>query len=106
MRHLLYAAREAIGFAQGESQDSPSHDRRLTLALLKSIEIVGEAAARVGDATRRRYSQIAWDDIAGMRNRLVHGYFEIDLDLVWATVRNDLPPLVATLARALRLAKD
>ena len=103
---MLDAAREAIGFAQAQSRNILNRDRRLTLALLKSIEIVGEAAARVGAATRRQHPQIAWDDIVGMRNRLVHAYFEIDLDLVWATVRDDLPSLVTALERALRSAEN
>ena len=102
---MLDAAREAIGFAQGQSRDNLNRDRRLMLALLKSVEIIGNAAARVGPATRR-HPQIVWDDIDGMRNRLVHAYFEIDLDLVWANVRDDLPPLVTALERALRSAED
>lgn len=71
------------------------------LGLLKCIEIVGEAAARVGADTQGRYPQIPWADIVGMRNRLVHVYFDIDLDRVWDTVEQDLPPLIAALEDAL-----
>ncbi len=61
------------------------------------MEIVGEAASRVGAETREAHPSFPWREIVGMRNRLVHAYFEIDLRLVWDTVRNDLPPLIARL---------
>ena len=99
IRHMLEAAQEAIGFAVGRSRADLDRDRQLTLALLKCLEIVGEAAARVHDETRSSYSIIPWDDLVGMRNRLVHTYFNINLDLVWDTVTRDLPPLVAELEK-------
>ena len=69
----------------------------LTLALLKCVEIIGEAAARVGEETRGRHSSLPWADMIGMRNRLVHGYFDIDLSLLWATITEDLPELIREL---------
>ena len=73
----------------------------LTLALLKSLEIIGEAANGVSSVTQNRYPGIPWRDIIGMRNRLVHVYFDVDLDLVWDTIRTDLPPLIVELERVL-----
>ena len=61
------------------------------------MEIIGEAASRLSAETRAAHPPIPWREIVGMRNRLVHAYFEIDLRLVWDTVRNDLPPLIARL---------
>jgi uncharacterized protein with HEPN domain len=61
------------------------------------VEIIGEAANRVSRPTRVRYPQIPWPQIAGMRNRLVHGYDVIDLDLLWDTITDDLPPLIGAL---------
>lgn len=61
------------------------------------MEIVGEAAARVSEDTKRAHPDIPWAEIVGMRNRLVHVYFDIDLQLVWATVRDDLPTLITLL---------
>lgn len=101
LRHMLEAARDAIGFAQGQERKDLERDRKLTLALIKSIEIVGEAASRLGPDTRSRYSQIPWADIVGMRNRLIHAYYDVDLDRVWDTVLDDLPPLVALLEEIL-----
>ena len=101
LRHMLDAARDAIGFAQGCERKDLEQDRKLTLALIKSIEIVGEAASRLTPETQRRYSQIPWTDIVGMRNRLIHAYYDVDLDRVWDTVLDDLPPLVALLEEIL-----
>ena len=88
---ILIAAREALGFVESLSFEDFGADRRTQLSVVKSIEIVGEAASRVDVKTRRVHPSIPWRDIVGMRNRLVHGHFDIDLRLVWDTVTNDLP---------------
>lgn len=94
---MLAAAREARAFARGRVEADVSQDRQLTLALLKCVEIVGEAAARVGEDTRLRYPELPWADMVGMRNRLVHNYFDVDLSLLWTTVNADLPDLIRIL---------
>ena len=94
---MLVAARDAVAFMKGLSYDEFAQDRRSQLAILKSVEIVGEAASRLSAETKERYSDIPWREIVGMRNRLVHAYFDIDLRLVWETVDSDLPVLVAQL---------
>ena len=94
---MLVAAREAVAFAEGLSYDEFAQDRRSQLAILKSVEIVGEAASRLSAETKERHPEIPWREIVGMRNRLVHAYFDIDLRLVWETVDSDLPVLVAQL---------
>jgi uncharacterized protein with HEPN domain len=96
---MLDAAREAITFTQGRTRAELDRDRMLVLALVKEIEIVGEAASQVSQVTRAELDEIPWRDIVGMRNRLVHAYFEINLDILWRTVQDDLPPLVAELAK-------
>ena len=79
------------------SFDDFVRDRRTQLSVLKAVEIVGQAAAQVSEDTKRASPDIAWQEIVGMRNRLVHVYFDIDLPLVWHTVRHDLPDLIARL---------
>jgi uncharacterized protein with HEPN domain len=101
LRHMLEASREAVAFGSGKMPEDLSQDRVLTLALLKSIEIIGEAASKVGPDLRERYPGIPWMDIVGMRHRLVHGYFAVDLSRVCDTVADDLPPLIAQLERIL-----
>lgn len=99
--HMLDAAREAVTFASGRTAVDLARDRMLALALVKCIEIVGEAASRVGSDTRRKLGQIPWIDIVGMRNRLIHAYFDIDFDRVCDTIAADFPPLIASLESAL-----
>lgn len=99
LRHMLEASREAVAFARGRSRSDIDQDRMLALAIVKCVEIVGEAAVSVSLDARARYGSIPWADIVGMRNRLIHAYFDIDLDRVWDTVTDDLPPLVAELEK-------
>ena len=94
---MLLSARDALSFTEGMSFDDFVLDRRTQLSVLKSVEIVGEAAAQVSEDVRRANPDIPWREIVGMRNRLVHGYFDIDLSLVWDTVRQDIPDLIARL---------
>jgi uncharacterized protein with HEPN domain len=73
----------------------------LQLALARLMEIVGEAANRVSSETQRQHPEIPWPQIIGMRNRLIHGYDVVDYDLLWDTVREDLPPLISALEELL-----
>ena len=98
-RHMLDAAREAIEFLQGRTRADLDNDRQLVLALMKAIEILGEAAYQVTSGTRDKVPEVPWDDMIGMRHRLVHAYFDIDLDILWKTVKEDLPPLIVELER-------
>jgi uncharacterized protein with HEPN domain len=94
---MLSAAREARQFASDKTMATLLRDRQLTLALLKCVEIIGEAAARVGEETRAKYLDVPWADVIGMRNRLVHTYFDVDLSLLWTTISDDLPILIRQL---------
>jgi uncharacterized protein with HEPN domain len=103
---MLDAAREAIAFGASRSSDDLKRDRVLTLALVKCIEIIGEAAAKVSAETRASAPRIPWSDIIGMRNRLIHAYFDVDVNRVSDTLANDLPPLIALLEKALASTDD
>ncbi|MGQ9823176.1 MAG: HepT-like ribonuclease domain-containing protein [Thermogutta sp.] len=94
---MLLAARDAQEFARGLTRKQFEESRLHQLAILKALETIGEAAARVSESFRIAHPDIPWRAIVGMRNRLVHAYFEVDLDEVWDTVQNDLPPLIAAL---------
>jgi uncharacterized protein with HEPN domain len=95
--HMLDAAREAVSFASGRTAVDLAQDRMLALALVKCIEIIGEAASKISSGTRCELQQIPWVDIVGMRNRLIHAYFDIDFDRIYDTITNDMPPLITTL---------
>ena len=95
--HIRDAAEAARGFIAGRARADLDTDQMLRLALTKLVEIVGEAAKQVSEPTRTRFPRVAWVDAARMRDRLVHHYFDIDLDVLWSTVTEDLPDLVAGL---------
>jgi uncharacterized protein with HEPN domain len=96
---MLEAAQEAVSFAENKTRADLNIDRKLVLALVKDIEIIGEAAANVTAERRRELMQIPWNKIVGMRNRLIHAYFEIDLDVLWKTITEDIPPLISALEK-------
>lgn len=97
LRHMLDAAREAVTFTQGHSLADVERDRLLQLALTRLIEVIGEAASKLSPAFRRRYPVLPWPDIVGMRNRLIHGYDDVDLVILHTTIEQDLPPLIAAI---------
>ena len=99
LRHMLGAAREASQMAQGKSRADLDADRQLNLSLVRLLEIVGEAASRVPVGERAIYSGIPWIQIVGLRNRLIHGYDNVDFDILWEIVTQDLPPLIAELEK-------
>ena len=106
LMHMLDAAREAISFVRGRTRKELDTNRQLVLSLVKDIEIVGEAASRVTETTQMQTPDIPWQEIIAMRNRLVHGYFDINLDIVWKTVQEDLPMLIGRLEQALDCETD
>ena len=97
LRHMLDHAREAVAMVQGRTREDLDQDRMLELALVRLIEIVGEAAARVSEEGRAARPEIPWRPVVGMRNRLVHGYDTVDHDVLWDTIVEDLPPLIAAI---------
>ncbi|MDA0745113.1 MAG: DUF86 domain-containing protein [bacterium] len=101
LQHMRDSAQEALSFARRRTRQDLDRDRMLTLSLVKSIEIIGEAAVKVSAETQHLYPQIPWAQIVGMRNRLIHGYFDINLDRVWDTLTEDLPPLLRMLTQIL-----
>lgn len=96
---MLDAAKEVRSFIQNKSRSSLDSDRQLELALIKCIEIIGEAANKITDECRKELPQIPWAKIIGMRNRLIHAYFDINRDILWTTVNEDLPALIAELEK-------
>ncbi|NEV64391.1 HepT-like ribonuclease domain-containing protein [Thiorhodococcus minor] len=100
IEHMIEAAEQALAFVKGRERADLDSDAMLCLALTRAVEIVGEAAAQVTDAGRAELADVPWAQIVGMRNRLVHAYFDIDRTILWDTVRLALPPLIAQLKAA------
>ncbi len=101
LRHMLDHAREAVEMAHGKARSDLDSDRKLNLALVRLLEIVGEAATRMTLAERNQYPGIPWEGIVGLRNRLIHGYDSVDFDILWQIVTKDLPPLIKSLEKVL-----
>ncbi len=99
IRHMLDAAREAMSFIKDKKRSDLDMDRMLVLSLVKSVEIMGEAASKVTKESRDNHPEVPWLNIIAMRNRLIHVYFDIDLDRVWDTITDDLPPVITALER-------
>lgn len=97
LRLMAEAAEQALAFVRGRQRADLDTDTMLRFALTQVVQIVGEAAARVSPEGRAEAAAIAWPAIVGMRNRLVHAYFDIDADQVWTVVVRDLPVLLGQL---------
>jgi len=99
IRHILDAAREAASFAGGRRRMDLDTDRKLNLSLVRLLEIVGEAARSLSPEFRETHPNLPWKKMVGMRDRLIHGYYDVNLDVVWETIIEDLPPLIAQLEK-------
>jgi uncharacterized protein with HEPN domain len=102
LRHMFDACHKAMEFLKGRDRSSLDQDEKLALALVRLIEIIGEAAAKVSIEVQFKNAEIPWKDIVGTRNRLIHGYEDVDLDIVWQIVTEDLPVLSGNLRTALK----
>lgn len=96
---MLSHAREAVELVRGMSREDFAHNRVVQLALTRLVQVIGEAASRVSESTRQRHEAVPWAEIIGMRNRLVHGYDVLDLDVLWETSAQDVPMLIELLDR-------
>jgi len=97
IQHMIEEAHKAVAFSSGRAREGLDTDEMLRYALVKLVEIVGEAAKQVSQEPRARYPGVAWAEAARMRDRLVPHYFDINLDVLWSTVTDDLPELLRSL---------
>jgi len=99
LQHMLEYAREAVTLMRDKTRADLDTDRALGLATLRCLEIVGEAAYHVPESVRQQHPSIPWLAIIGTRHRLVHGYDLVDYDIIWSTITEDLPSLIAELEK-------
>jgi len=95
--HMLETARKAANKTRGISRDAYDEDETLRLALAHLVQILGEAARHISSETQAAHPEIAWREIIGMRHKIVHDYMNLDEDVLWEVVTQDLPPLIAAL---------
>ena len=94
LRHIRDAILQIQEYVRGVDESEFRDDEILQDALIRQLSIIGEAAGQLSDETRRQAPSVPWTDIYGMRNKLVHDYFGVDLDAAWDTVQKDLDPLL------------
>lgn len=104
LAHMLEAAQQALQFSRGRDRSNLDTDVMYRRAVIHCIQEIGEAAVRISQQTRDSIPGVPWKQIVGMRHRLVHVYFEINLDLVWEVVVKDLSPLAEALELQLKKA--
>ena len=102
LKHIRDAVMITIDFIKGRNRDDLDNDQMLSLALVSLIEIIGEAANNISLSCQNNYPQIPWREMIGMRNRIVHAYFEVDLDVVWQVIIDDLPRLLRWINQAIQ----
>ena len=96
---MLDHALEAVAMIKGKTRADLNKDRQLNLALVRLLEIIGEAATRIPKEEQARYADISWSEIISLRNRLIHGYDTVDFDILWQIVSQDLPKLIESLKK-------
>ena len=102
IRHMIDAIRMALDHAEGQTFESITRSQPLQQLFIRSLEILGEAAARVSEPYRHQHPEIPWRSMISIRNRLIHGYFEIELSIVWTTITDDLPEILGPIEALLR----
>ncbi|MDH7499588.1 MAG: DUF86 domain-containing protein [candidate division NC10 bacterium] len=105
IRHILDAIGEIQSFAAGMSYEQFSTDTKTLKAIVWDLMLIGEATRHVPPEVEEAYPEVPWPQMRGMRSQIVHGYDQIDLEIVWKVVRDELPPLLPMLKRILQEAQ-
>ncbi len=103
---IVEAGRNALSFVEGMAYDEFVADIRTSYAMVRALEIIGEATRRLPMEIREQHPQIPWRQMAGMRDRLIHAYDKVDPEIVWATATQDLPRLVEEVQKILEYPPD
>ena len=105
LKHIIEEAMVACKYTEGISFEEFVEDGKTVRAVIRSIEVIGEAASKISGELRKEHHDVPWNKITGMRNRLIHVYFDIDYDVIWQTVQGDLPSLINQIQAILKDAK-
>ncbi len=96
---MIEAADMVASFIQGMNKEQFLADKKTQFAVVRALEIIGEAAKKVPDSIRSRYPDLPWREISGMRDKLIHDYFGVNNEVVWKTAVEDVPEIAANLRR-------
>ncbi len=103
IKHMLEAARTCLHFSTDKERIDFEADQMLLFAVIRSLEIFGEAASRISNEFQNAHPYIPWRAIIGMRNRLIHAYFDIDYDVVWEAINNEIPKIIPELEKIIAI---
>ena|SRR3989338_6918184 len=93
LNDIIETIRDIQHFTKGISYDGLMKDKKTLYAVIRCLEVLGEAVKNVPQAIRRRYSEVPWQEISGMRDKLIHEYFGVDTVIIWDTIREDMSSL-------------
>ncbi len=103
LKDMLDAIKTMESFVKDMNLEEFENDTKTLFAVIRALEIIGEAAKKIPDAVKNKYKQVPWKDIAGMRNKLIHEYFGVNVKVVWKTIEQDIPsikPSIEDMVRA------
>ena len=106
LKHMLDSTQAILTFSKGKQRASLDKDLLFQSAILRQLEIIGEAAGRISEKTKKKFPSIPWKELVGLRNRLIHAYFDVDHDVIWKTIREYLPPFQELLQQAVDTFED
>ena len=106
LRHILEAIERIEHYTASLSAGELQADREKQDAVVWNLTVIGEAARQIPETVAQRYPEVPWPQMRGIRNRIVHGYDQINFDIIWNVIRNELPPLVPALKRIIEQANE
>jgi uncharacterized protein with HEPN domain len=103
LKHMLESACACLHFCTGKVRIDLEKDQMLSFAVIRALEIFGEAASKISNKFQKENQHIPWRAIVGMRNRLIHAYFDIDYEIVWEAISDEIPRIIPELERLIAI---